>query len=52
MIDATDVRRDIPARADHTSFADRAEASVQLFSRWAGILAFVGAVVAIAYLIF
>lgn len=38
-------------RADIT-IADRAERGVQLVSRWAGILAFVGAVAAIAWLIF
>jgi hypothetical protein len=37
-----------PAR----TVADRAERGVELLSRWAGILAFVGAVAAIAYLIF
>lgn len=34
------------------AIADRAESAIQLLSRWAGILAFVGAVAGIAWLIF
>ncbi|WP_375195437.1 hypothetical protein [Sphingobium sp.] len=52
LIDTADVRREMPVHANSISFADRAESGVQLLSRWAGILAFVGAVAAIAYLIF
>ncbi|WP_176590057.1 hypothetical protein [Sphingobium sp. EM0848] len=46
-----EARRNVPARADAVTFADRAEKGVQLLSRWAGILAFVGAVAAIAWLV-
>ena len=51
LIETADVRRDFPMRADIT-IADRAERGLQLVSRWAGILAFVGTVAAIAWLIF
>ncbi|EQA97374.1 hypothetical protein V475_01000 [Sphingobium baderi LL03] len=34
------------------AFADRAEQSIQLLSRWAGIAAFVGALAAISYFLF
>ncbi|EQB30041.1 hypothetical protein [Sphingobium ummariense] len=34
------------------NIVDRAENAIQLLSRWAGILAFVGAVAGIAWLIF
>lgn len=52
VADVAEVRQDVPARPPVISLADRAESGVQLLSRWAGILAFVGAVAAIAWLIF
>jgi hypothetical protein len=52
LIETAEVRREIPAHAGSTTFADRAESGVQLLSRWAGILTFVGALSAIAWLIF
>ena len=52
LIETAEVRRELPARVDGFTFADRAESGIQLVSRWAGILAFVGAVAAIAWLIF
>lgn len=51
LIETAEVRRDIPMRVDSATFADRAEQGVQLFSRWAGIIAFVGAVAAIVWLV-
>ncbi|EPR16001.1 hypothetical protein M527_22625 [Sphingobium indicum IP26] len=52
MIETAEVRRDFPVRVEGKTFADRAESGVQILSRWAGILAFVGTVAAIAWLIF
>jgi len=52
LIEAAEVRREIPVHAGSTTFVDRAESGVQLLSRWAGILTFVGALSAIAWLIF
>ncbi|WP_242122696.1 hypothetical protein [Sphingobium sp. Sx8-8] len=52
LVDTAEIRRDVSVHANPMTFADRAESGVQLLSRWAGILAFVGAVAAIAYLIF
>jgi len=34
------------------AFADRAEQSIQLLSRWAGIAAFAGALAAVSYFLF
>lgn len=51
LTETADMRRDVPARTGIT-IADRAERGVQLVSRWAGILAFAGALAAIAWLIF
>ena len=51
LIETAEVRRDIPTYVDGITFVDRAEQGVQLFSRWAGILAFVGAVAAIVWLV-
>ncbi|WP_363754715.1 MULTISPECIES: hypothetical protein [unclassified Sphingobium] len=52
LIETAEVRREIPVHAGSTTFVDRAESGVQLLSRWAGILTFVGALSAIAWLIF
>lgn len=52
LIETTELRRDLPGHMGTPTIADRAERGVQLVSRWAGILAFVGAVAAIAWLIF
>jgi hypothetical protein len=52
LIETAELRRELPARIDGMTFADHAESGVQLLSRWAGIVAFVGAVAAIAWLIF
>jgi hypothetical protein len=52
LIETAEVRREIPMHVGSTTFADRAESGVQLLSRWAGILTFVGALSAIAWLIF
>ncbi|WP_162854596.1 hypothetical protein [Sphingobium estronivorans] len=52
MTEKTERRPSLPMDGAAVIFADRAEKGVQLFSRWAGILAFVGAVTAIAWLIF
>jgi len=52
LIETAEVRREIPVHAGRTTFVDRAESGVQLLSRWAGILTFVGALSAIAWLIF
>ncbi|UZW55988.1 hypothetical protein NUH86_04130 [Sphingobium sp. JS3065] len=51
LIETAETRRDVPAYAGSVTMADRAERGVQFVSRWAGILAFVGAVAAIAWLI-
>ncbi|KKW92798.1 MULTISPECIES: hypothetical protein [Sphingobium] len=51
LMDKAEARREFPVRADAATFADRAESGIQFVSRWAGILAFVGAVAAIAWLI-
>jgi len=51
LIETAEVRRDIPTPTYGITFVDRAEQGVQLFSRWAGILAFVGAVAAIVWLV-
>lgn len=39
-------------RAGAAGFAERAEESIQLLSRWAGIIAFAGALAAISYFLF
>src|SRR3546814_7344160 len=44
LIETAEVRRDFPVRVEGKTFADRAESGVQVLSRWAGILAFVGTV--------
>ncbi|KEQ55480.1 hypothetical protein BV95_00118 [Sphingobium chlorophenolicum] len=51
LIETGEVRRDMPARFESVTIADRAERGVQLVSRWAGILAFVGTVTAIVWLL-
>lgn len=52
LMEKAEARRDFPMRTVAPTFADRAESGVQFVSRWAGILAFVGTIAAIAYLIF
>ena len=41
-----------PSHSTAITFADRADRGVELLSRWAGIVVFVGAVAAIAWAIF
>ncbi|HEX7742217.1 MAG TPA: hypothetical protein VF489_13825 [Sphingobium sp.] len=48
-IPPADGGRSIPAAVVGRTAADRAERAVDLLSRWAGILAFVGAVAAIVW---
>ncbi|HJT38857.1 MAG TPA: hypothetical protein VJM79_03925 [Rhizorhapis sp.] len=49
---AAEAGRSFQPAAATVSAADKAERGIQLLSRWAGILAFVGTVAAIAYLVF
>lgn len=51
LIETADVRRDLSVRTNNLSAADRAERGIQLLSRWAGILAFAGALAGIVWLI-
>ncbi|WP_313807569.1 hypothetical protein [Sphingobium sp.] len=51
LIETADMHRDVPMRVGSVTMADRAERGVQLVSRWAGIVAFVGAIAAIGWLI-
>ncbi|HKT78292.1 MAG TPA: hypothetical protein VJQ78_16285 [Sphingobium sp.] len=48
---AAERRRSFEPAAPVMSMADRAERGIQLLSRWAGILTFLGALGAIAYLV-
>ncbi|WP_037470648.1 hypothetical protein [Sphingobium sp. DC-2] len=41
-----------PAALPASSLADRADRGVEILSRWAGILTFIGVVAGLAYLIF
>jgi len=50
-MEAASPRQDLTVRADPVNFADRAERGVQLFSRWAGILAFAGTIAVIVYFV-
>ena len=52
LVETADIRRDIPMRNDSFDMVDRAEQGIQFISRWAGILAFAGALAGIVYLIF
>lgn len=51
LMEAASPRQDLTVRTDPVNFADRAERGVQLFSRWAGILAFAGTIAVIVYFV-
>lgn len=51
LASAVDTGRSISTSLPAVSFADRADHGVEIFSRWAGILAFGCAIAAIVWLI-
>lgn len=51
LTDATGIGRDLTGTAPQRSIGEWAERPIELLSRWAGILAFVGTVAVIAYLV-